>query len=76
MTPPAAVHATCTQCRLCTQFKSNRAFQLAVKARTSLDQALDDVIDEGVKKRSAAALQAIASAYAGAKGAVMVRFRV
>lgn len=55
------------------QLKSNRAFQLALRARSSLDHALDDVIDEGLKKRSAAALQAIASAYAGAKGAVMVR---
>lgn len=55
------------------QLKSNRAFQLALRARSSLDQAFDDVIDEGLKKRSAAALQSITSAYAGAKGAVMVR---
>lgn len=54
------------------QLKSNRAFQLALRARSSLDQAFDDVIDEGLKKRSAAALQSITSAYAGAKGAVMV----
>ena len=54
------------------QLKSNRAFQLALRARSSLDQAFDDVIEEGLKKRSAAALQSITSAYAGAKGAVMV----
>jgi hypothetical protein len=59
-------------CYVCMQLKSNRAFQLALRARSSLDQAFDDVIDEGLKKRSAAALQSITSAYAGAKGAVMV----
>ena len=54
------------------QLKSNRAFQLALRARSSLDQAIDDVMDDGLKKRSAAALQTIAAAYTGAKGAVMV----
>ena len=63
---------TCQSTYSCMQLKSNRAFQLALRARSSLDQALDDVIDEGLKKRSAAALQTIASAYTGAKGAVMV----
>lgn len=57
---------------MCMQLKSNRAFQLALGARTSLDHALDDVIDQGLKKRSAAALQAVTSAYVGAKGAVLV----
>ena len=52
------------------QFKANKAFQLAVKARSSLDEAIDDA---GLRKRSASALRAVTSAFAGAKGAVMVR---
>lgn len=63
-------------CYVCMQLKSNRAFQLALRARSSLDQAFEDVIDEGLKKRSAAALQSITSAYAGAKGAVMVNLPI
>ena len=52
------------------QFKQHRAFQLAVRARTSLDEALDDA---GIASRSEKAASAVTSAWAGAKGAIMAR---
>lgn len=67
-----------TEVSLCcvgTQFKSHKAVQLAVKARSSIDKALEDAIDEGFRRRSENAARAVASAFSGAKGAVMVGFR-
>ncbi len=57
--------------RHCPQFKANKAFQLALKARSSLDEALDDGL-KGLGFERNPAVRAVASAFAGAKGAVMV----
>lgn len=55
------------------QFGAKRALELATNARASLEDALEDA---GIKAGSEQATRAVVSAWAGAKGAVLVRRRL
>lgn len=65
--------ATRWEDRIQSELKSNRAVELAIKARSSLDETLNEV---GIRESSEKASQALASAWAGARAAIQSRLGV